>query len=195
MLDSTEESGSVTIAKSAEKTTPGYFKEFMESEGIFLSIALREGNTGKIEEFLKRLSKNLPIDKTFKEIASFICRRKNGDLYISTVEGNIDTMDVEKVTDLVINLVQQVPEDTEQILFLHTHPTEQFMGRPVKLSGIGFSSNDERFIEAVGPRFRIFDLKGAYVSLSTANTDEVVLRTGKNEGRAFGWSFNKATPE
>ncbi len=41
----------------------------------------------------------------------------------------------------------------------------------------------------MGSKLRAFELEKVFIGLSTANTNQVVLESGKNLDRTYGWEF------
>jgi len=183
----------VEFFREAEETTPDYFRRFIGERATDFSMGLRNGDEDKLKELMVELSGLLPKNRSFKEIAAFLCRRQNGDMFVTTVDGNIDEIDRERAKNLLSDLIQSVPADTEQILFVHSHPCPQGPLGPGIPRRVGWSSEDKKFISIMGGKLRIFELERAYVGLATANTRRVILGQGENSGRSFGWQFGAET--
>src|SRR3990167_2125240 len=182
---------SIEVSGWSRGLMPPYLKDFLDSSGVNISKSLDTNNKQDLEGLLEQFATTLPKDE-FKEVAVLVCRRQNGNLYVSTVEGNMDEIEAEESRILLDDLVQSVPLDTEQVLFLHTHPPQK---TPIGLvphnqDEVGFSSADRHFFKLLGGKLRIIDLKNAYLGLATANTRHVVLEEGKFQGKAFGWTFD-----
>ena len=192
--DSTDiTSSSIEVCKGSELTTPDYYKKFLNENVTEISSALKGSNVVKLEGILRALNDILPQNVSFKEIISLICRRKNGNVVVSTAEGDFDLIGRKKTLELVDDLVQRMPDDIEHVLFLHTHPPELCAFGTVFSYRAEFSELDKSFIGMLGSKFKIFDLFDAFIGLSTANSSKTILKKGTNLGRAFGWTFFEPT--
>lgn len=179
----------VIIAKGAEATTPAYFRDFLSRNSLGISESLGSNNVGGLSNQLRAFAEILPVDGSFKEIAALVCRQENGGLSVATVEGNIDEIDAQKAADLLDDLVERVPVNTEQVLLLHTHPSDQSPIGPVAPAKVGFSDEDRQFLKILGSKLRILDPHSVYASVVTANSKQVVIERAQSLGRAFGWEF------
>lgn len=188
--DRVSEGPRIEISKWAIGEIPPYFKKFIEDNGLSFVSALRKGGIQEISKLLRSLSEVLPKDTSFREIASLICVRKNGDLFIACTRGDFERIDSSKTAELFDQLSQEVPFDTDEILVLHDHPSQQSAIGPIPPAEVGFSQEDKTAFTMLGGRLRIADFNKVFLGLVTANSNKVVLLEGKNERRAFGWSFN-----
>lgn len=181
---------SVEIARSAEKTTPAYLRGFLETNSMAISNAMREGNNDDMALQLRQFAEVLPTDTSFREIAALVARQANGNLFVTTVEGDIDRIDTKQAGDLIDEVTLALPVDTRQLLFLHTHPAQQSPIGTVPTGEVGFSQADESFLDTLGARLKVFpNLSHVSSGLATANSRRIVLHEGQNLGLAYGWQL------
>ena len=179
----------VEFSKWTGNVMPDGYKNFVSENALALSSALKKGDQEAMRILLAQYSESLPKGASFREIASIICAKKNGDIYISAAQGSIDTVDAQAVGDLIDEMSMGVPIDTESMLFIHIHPSPRAMHGPFAYQKPGWSDSDINFLSHYGVRLQIYGLKHASISLLTADDRRIILTEGKNEGRAFGWTF------
>src|SRR3989344_1377490 len=80
----------IEISRWSRDIVPSYFKNFLDSYGGPISTLLAAQDKEGLRTNLQQFAKMLPQDSSFKEMAGMVCRRQDGSLYVSVVEGKID---------------------------------------------------------------------------------------------------------